>query len=125
MKIGLAKKKPKAFLHLILGLTDDSSDQNKDARVVIHYRNSALYRVPNVLPSVFSALDKKSYLPSAKLKTLGKRKHSEKKLFAECYIFDTRQIAFLLSVKYITLGKELICRVLFSTLDKDNLKYTF
>jgi hypothetical protein len=28
-------------------------------------------------------------LPSAKQKTLGKRKHLAKKLFAECYIFDT------------------------------------
>jgi hypothetical protein len=40
----------------------------------------------------------KSYLPSATQKTLGKRKHSAKKLFAECFIFDTRQRVFLPSV---------------------------
>jgi hypothetical protein len=72
-------------------------------------------------------------LSSAKQKTLGKRKHSAKKLFTDvlfltlakealyrCFIFDTRQRASLPSVKYITLGKELLCRLLFSTLGKDN-----
>jgi hypothetical protein len=40
----------------------------------------------------------KSSLPSATQKTLGKRKHSTKKLFAECFIFDTRQKVSLPSV---------------------------
>jgi hypothetical protein len=40
----------------------------------------------------------KSSLPSAMQKTLGKRKHSAKKLFAECFIFDTRQRVSLPSV---------------------------
>jgi hypothetical protein len=40
----------------------------------------------------------KSSLPSATQKTLGKRKHSAKKLFAECFIFDTRQRVSLPSV---------------------------
>jgi hypothetical protein len=63
-------------------------------------------------------------LPSATQKTLCKRKHSAKKLFAECFIFDTRQRVYLPSV-FLTLGKELLCRVFFSTLGKDNLKITF
>jgi hypothetical protein len=70
--------------------------------------------------------------------TLGKRKHSAKRLFAECFIFntrqraslpsvffDTRQRAYLPSVKNITLGKELFAECFFSTLGKDNLKITF
>jgi hypothetical protein len=40
----------------------------------------------------------KSSLSSATQKTLGKRKHSAKKLFAECFIFDTRQRVSLPSV---------------------------
>jgi hypothetical protein len=40
----------------------------------------------------------KSSLPSVTQKTLGKRKHSAKKLFAECFIFDTRQRVSLPSV---------------------------
>jgi hypothetical protein len=73
-------------------------------------------------------------LPSAKQKTLDKRKYSAKKLFAECFIFDTWQRVSLpsvknkhsaKSVKYIKLGKELLYRVLFSTLGKDKLKITF
>jgi hypothetical protein len=63
-------------------------------------------------------------LPSAKQKTIRKRKHSVKKLFAECFL-NTRQRGSLPSVKNITLGKELLCRVLFSRLGKDNLKITF
>jgi hypothetical protein len=50
-----------------------------------HYRNLALCRVPYSLPS-------------ATQKTLGKIKHSAKKLFAECFIFDTRQRVSLPSV---------------------------
>jgi hypothetical protein len=43
-----------------------------------HYRNPAVYRVPSDLPSVFfQALGKES-LPSAKQKTLDKKKHSAK-----------------------------------------------
>jgi hypothetical protein len=55
----------------------------------------------------------RSSLPSAKQKTLGKRKHSAKKLFGRCFIFDTRQRASLSSVKNKTLNKELLCRVFF------------
>jgi hypothetical protein len=55
--------------------------------VSLHYQNSVLCRVSNVLPSVFSDTRKTSSLPSAKQKTLGKK----------------------------TLGKELLCRVFFST----------
>jgi hypothetical protein len=35
----------------------------------------------------FSGTRQRSSLPSATQKTLGKRKHSAKKLFAECFIF--------------------------------------
>jgi hypothetical protein len=69
-------------------------------------------RVPNVLPSVFSGTRQKSSLPSVKQKTLGKRKHSAKKFFVECFIFDTRQRASLSSA-------------FFSALGKDNLKIVF
>jgi hypothetical protein len=44
----------------------------------------------------------KSSLPSATQKTLGRRKHSAKKLFAECFIFDTRQRVSLPSVFFDT-----------------------
>jgi hypothetical protein len=54
----------------------------------------ALYRVPNILPNVFLG----SSLPIATQKTIGKRKHSAKSFFDECF---------------------------FSTLGKDNLKITF
>jgi hypothetical protein len=79
-----------------------------------HYRNLALCRVPYSLPS-------------ATQKTLGKRKHSAKKLFAECFIFDTRQRVSLPSVFFwhsakgsmpsvtnTTLGKELFAECFFS-----------
>jgi hypothetical protein len=69
----------------------------------------------------------KSSLPSATQKTLGKRKHSAKKLFAECFIFDTRQRVSLPSVFFwhsakgslpsvtnTTLGKELFAECFFS-----------
>src|SRR5688572_32867369 len=52
----------------------------------------------------------KSSLPSATQKTLGKRKHSAKKLFAECFIFDTRQRVSLPSVFFDTRQRAL-CRV--------------
>jgi hypothetical protein len=77
----------------------------------MHYRNLALCRVQNVLSSVFSGTRQRSSLLSAKKKNLGKRKHSTKKLFVECFIF--------------TLGKEFLWRVLFLTLGKHNLKITF
>jgi hypothetical protein len=67
-----------------------------------------------------SGTRQRSSLPSAKQKTLGK-KHMAEKLFAEYFIFDTRQRASLSSI-FWTLGKELLCRVFFSTLGKDNLK---
>jgi hypothetical protein len=57
-------------------------------------------------------------LPSVFFSTLGKdlgKKHSAKKLFAECFIFYTWQ-----RVSFFTLGKEFLCRVFFfSTLGKD------
>jgi hypothetical protein len=63
-----------------------------------HYRNLALCRVPYSLPSVlFRALGKELFA-ECHTKTLGKRKHSAKKLFAECFIFDTRQRVSLPSV---------------------------
>jgi hypothetical protein len=43
------------------------------------------------------------------------KKHSAKKLFTECYIFDTWQKSFLPSVKNKTLDKELLCRVFYFT----------
>jgi hypothetical protein len=46
----------------------------------------------------FSGTRQRSSLPSATQKTLGKRKHSAKKLFAERFIFDTRQRVSLPSV---------------------------
>jgi hypothetical protein len=66
--------------------------------------------VPNILPSVFRALSKEAFLSSATQKTLDKIKHLAKKLFAECFIFDTRQRVSLPSV-FLTLGKEFLCRV--------------
>jgi hypothetical protein len=47
----------------------------------------------------FFGTRQKSYLPSATQKTLGKIKHSAKKLFG--------------SVLFLTLGKEFLCRVFF------------
>jgi hypothetical protein len=71
------------------------------------------------LPSViffaecfFPGTRQRSSLPSVTQKTLGKRKHSAKKLFAECFIFVTNT----------TLGKELFAECFFPTLGKDNLK---
>jgi hypothetical protein len=58
----------------------------------------------------FSGTRQISSLPSATQKTPGKRKHSTKKFFAECFIFDTRQKASLSTV-FLTLGKLLLCRV--------------
>jgi hypothetical protein len=46
----------------------------------------------------FSGTRQRSSLPSVTQKTLGKIKHSAKKLFAECFIFDTRQRVSLPSV---------------------------
>jgi hypothetical protein len=60
-----------------------------------HYRNSTLCRVPNVLPSVFLGTQQRSSFPSTNQKTLSTRKHSAKKLFVECFIFDIRQRASL------------------------------
>jgi hypothetical protein len=78
----------------------------------MHYRNLALCRVPNILPSVFFfGHSAKKPFTECHAKTLGKRKHSAKKLFPECFIFNTRQKASLPSVKNITLGKKLLCRV--------------
>jgi hypothetical protein len=50
----------------------------------------------------FSGTRQKISLPSVMQKTLGKRKHSVKKLFAECFIFDTRQRVSLPSVFFDT-----------------------
>jgi hypothetical protein len=69
-----------------------------DRQISHHYRNLALCRVPYSLPRVFSGTRQSSSLPSATQKTLGKRKHSANKLFAECFIFDTRQRVSLSSV---------------------------
>jgi hypothetical protein len=99
---------------------------------ILHYRNLALCRV------FISGTRQKSSLPSATQKTLGKIKQSAKKLFAECFIFDTRQRNSLPSVFFDTRQRSL-CRVsqiqhsaksslpsVFSpTLGKDNLKITF
>jgi hypothetical protein len=46
----------------------------------------------------FSGTRQRSSLPSVTQKTLGKIKHSAKKLFAECFILDTRQRVSLPSV---------------------------
>jgi hypothetical protein len=64
----------------------------------LHYLNLDLCRVPYSLPNVFLGTRQRSSLPSATQKTLGKRKHSAKKLFAECFIFDTWQRVSLPSV---------------------------
>jgi hypothetical protein len=76
-----------------------------------HYRNPALCQVSNDLPSVFSDIHQISSLPSAKQNTLGK-KHSTKSFFAECFIFDTRQRASLLSVFFITSQRQFKNRIL-------------
>jgi hypothetical protein len=71
--------------------------------------------VSNDLPSVFfRALDKEALcrVPSKKL--------SVKKLFAECFIFDTRQRVSFMSV-FLTIGKESLPSVLFLTLGKEFL----
>jgi hypothetical protein len=92
-----------------------------------HYRNLTLYRVPNILPSVFLALSKKalcrvprkkpsvkenarrrSSLPSVLFLTLGK-----KLLYRE--FFYTQQRASLPSVKSITLVKKLFAECFFNT----------
>jgi len=46
----------------------------KEARHAWHYRNPALCRVSNGLPSVFFSTRQRASLPSAKEKTLGKKK---------------------------------------------------
>jgi hypothetical protein len=58
-----------------------------------HYQNLALCQVPNILPSVFSGTRQITSLSSATQNALGKRKHSAKKLFIECFIFGTRKRA--------------------------------
>jgi hypothetical protein len=63
-----------------------------------------------ILPSVFRVLGKKA------LCRVPYKKPSVK---------YTRQRNSLPSVLFLTLGKELLCRVFFSTLGKDNLKITF
>jgi hypothetical protein len=81
---------------------------------------------------LFLGTRQRNSLSSATQKTLGKRKHSAKKLFAECFIFDTRQETLL------TLGKELfaechkyntrqkaLCRVFFSNTRQRQFKITF
>jgi hypothetical protein len=67
----------------------------------------------------------KSSLPSATQKTLGKRKHSAKKLFAECCICDTRQRALCRVSKIKHSAKSSLPSVFSPTLGKDNLKITF
>jgi hypothetical protein len=61
----------------------------------------------------------KSSLPSATQKTLGKRKHLAKKLFAECFIFDTRQRVSLPSVFFWYSAKGSLPSVTNTTLDKE------
>jgi hypothetical protein len=61
----------------------------------------------------FRALGKEALCRVPRKKTLGKRKHSAKKLFAECFIFDTRQRVSLPSV-FLTLDKELFAECFFS-----------
>jgi hypothetical protein len=74
----------------------------RNLALYLHFRNLALCWVPNNLSSTFfRALGQRSFLPSAKQKTLAK-KHSAKKLFAECFISDTRQRVFLSSVFFNT-----------------------
>jgi hypothetical protein len=64
----------------------------------MHYRNLALCRVPNILPSVFfSGTRQRSPLPSAT------QKHSVKE--------NTQQRSSFLSVLFLTLVKKLLCRV--------------
>jgi hypothetical protein len=77
------------------------------------------------LLSVFSALGKEAFCRVPHKKTLGKIKNSAKSFFAECFIFDTRQRVYLLSVLFLTLGKELFAECFFPTLGKDSLKITF
>jgi hypothetical protein len=74
----------------------------------VHYRNSALCRVSNDLSSVFFS----GVLCRVPSKKPSVKKHSAKKLFAECFIFGTYQIVSLASV-FLTLGKRLVCRVFF------------
>jgi hypothetical protein len=82
--------------------------------------------VPYSLPSVFfRALDKEAILPSTTQKTLGKRKHSAKKLFAECFIFDARQRVSLPSAFFrhsATLGKEPFAECFFSNTRQKQFK---
>jgi hypothetical protein len=65
----------------------------------------ALCRVPRKKPWVKENTRRKSSLPSVLFWTLGKE------FLCQVFYFDTRQRA--------------LCRVIFSTLDKDNLKITF
>jgi hypothetical protein len=90
------------------------------------------------LPSVFLVLGKEALCRVSRKKTLGKRKDSAKKLFDECFIFDTRQRVYLPSIFFDTWQRAL-CRVsqiqhsaksslpsvFSSTLGKDNFKITF
>jgi hypothetical protein len=82
----------------------------KDMTICYRYRNLVLCRVPNDLPSVFSG---------AKQKTLGK-KHSAKKRFAECFIFD-----IFFAESFLDTSQRASLESIFSTLGKDNLKITF
>jgi hypothetical protein len=107
-----------SFIHLILrylfltwcGYSKDkltyvhrsASVENNMHEITHHYRNSALCRV-----FFFSGTRQISSLPSAKQKTLGKKKHSAKNP--------------LWSVLYLTLGKEFLCRLFFMTLGKESL----
>jgi hypothetical protein len=78
----------------------------------MHYRNLALCRVPNSLPSVFfRALGKEA------LCRVPRKKPSVKE--------NTRRRVSLPSVIFLTLGKELFAECFFPTPGKDNLKITF
>jgi hypothetical protein len=70
-------------------------------------------------------LPKFGSLPSATQKTLNKRKHSAKKLFAECFIFDTRQRALCRVSQIQHSAKSSLPSVFSPTLGKGNLKITF
>ena len=70
-----------------------------------HYRKRLSCRVSGALPSVlFRALGKDAFAECFFW-------HSAKRLFAKCF-FNTRQRVSLPSV-FLTLGKELLCRVFF------------
>jgi hypothetical protein len=72
----------------------------------------------------FRALGKEALYRVPHKKTIGKIKHSAKKLFAECFLTLDKELLCRVS-KNITLGKELFAECFFPTLGKDNLKITF